>query len=244
MPGQGRSEEHSAKACQTRCHETNGCAHFTYWTDGGCHLQDGAARRVSVASLIAGPRLCASSQEIRHCCFHLGEQTQAEVRIGTSLISAVQSLRALDDEVAGRSYGQLYAAARATWRSKLLGIEVVDAGGPSAETFRRLELFYTCLYRALLFPRRLDEHTHEGRRHWSPYSGQVRVGPGVTDNGFWDTFRTVYPLLSLGYPQVLGELIAGWLDAYQAGGWLPKWASPGYRVAAPTGTAWLARSLM
>ena len=70
-------------------------------------------------------------------------------------------------------------------------------------------MFYTSLYRALLFPRRLDEETpagqmlrpvsrfwtfvallHQGLQHWSPYSGQVVDGVGVSDNGFWDTFRT------------------------------------------------------
>ncbi|CAE8711051.1 unnamed protein product, partial [Polarella glacialis] len=51
----------------------------------------------------------------------------------------------------------------------------------------------------------------------------------VTDNGFWDTFRTVYPFLALAYPKELGQIVTGWLNAFTAGGWLPKWASPGYR---------------
>ena len=29
------------------------------------------------------------------------------------------------------------------------------------------------------------------------------------DNGFWDTFRTVYPLLSLIYPDHLGNIVQG-----------------------------------
>jgi putative alpha-1,2-mannosidase len=36
--------------------------------------------------------------------------------------------------------------------------------------------------------------------------------PGVvncTDNGFWDTFRTVYPMLSLIYPDHLGTIVQG-----------------------------------
>ena len=58
---------------------------------------------------------------------------------------------------------------------------------------------------------------------------QVHPGPLFTDNGFWDTFRTVYPLLSLLYPDHLGFIVQGWLNAYTEGGWLPSWASPGYR---------------
>ena len=51
----------------------------------------------------------------------------------------------------------------------------------------------------------------------------------MTDNGFWDTFRTVYPLLALLYPDALQWICQGWLKAYEEGGWIPKWASPGYR---------------
>ena len=57
----------------------------------------------------------------------------------------------------------------------------------------------------------------------------MHPGPLVTDNGFWDTFRTVYPLLGLLYPDLLGEVVQGWLNAFKEGGWLPGWASPGYR---------------
>lgn len=37
------------------------------------------------------------------------------------------------------------------------------------------------------------------------------------------------PLLSLINPSVLGRTLQGWVNAYKEGGWLPKWASPGYR---------------
>lgn len=33
--------------------------------------------------------------------------------------------------------------------------------------------------------------------------------PHSVDNGFWDTFRTVYPLLSLAYPDHLGDIVQG-----------------------------------
>ena len=56
--------------------------------------------------------------------------------------------------------------------------------------------------------------------HYSPYDphGRTFPGPLVTDNGFWDTFRTVYPLLSLAYPDHLGTIIQGWLNAFKEGG--------------------------
>merc|ERR1719195_1394459 len=100
------------------------------------------------------------------------------------------------------------------------------------QTIRRVGQFYTGLYRALLFPRRLDEIDSTGKVvHYSPYDPQGGIHDGVlvTDNGLWDTFRTVYPLLALAYPEEAGLIMAGWLNAFREGGWLPEWSSPGYR---------------
>lgn len=43
MEGQGRSLEPSQVNCQVRCARTPRCRHFTFYPDGGCHLQDAAA---------------------------------------------------------------------------------------------------------------------------------------------------------------------------------------------------------
>ncbi len=89
---------------------------------------------------------------------------------------------------------------------------MVDPGDVSAYSLRQVTVFYSGLVRALSFPRRLDEPDANGDpRHYSPYDPQGRVfsGPLVTDNGFWDTFRTVYPMYSLIYPDLLGPIIQG-----------------------------------
>ena len=65
--------------------------------------------------------------------------------------------------------------------------------------------------------------------HYSPYDGKIHDGVFYTDNGFWDTFRTVYPFYSIVYPQQEGEIIEGFLQAYREGGWLPQWPSPAER---------------
>lgn len=44
-----------------------------------------------------------------------------------------------------------------------------------------------------------------------------------------DAWNSVYPLLSLFHRPQLAVTWQGWLTAYSEGGWLPKWASPGYR---------------
>ena len=42
MHGHARSHEASAAQCALRCKSVEGCSHFSYWSDGGCHLQDWA----------------------------------------------------------------------------------------------------------------------------------------------------------------------------------------------------------
>ena len=41
--------------------------------------------------------------------------------------------------------------------------------------------------------------------------------------------RTVYPYLSILFPRHLGTVLQGWLNAFEEGGWLPKWGAPGYK---------------
>jgi len=46
MEGQGKETVDSVFLCQQRCKQTDGCAHFSYWSDGGCHLQSATAQPV------------------------------------------------------------------------------------------------------------------------------------------------------------------------------------------------------
>jgi len=50
-----------------------------------------------------------------------------------------------------------------------------------------------------------------------------------TDNGFWDTFRAVFPFFNLMYPDLNKKIMEGLANTYKESGWLPEWASPGHR---------------
>jgi predicted alpha-1,2-mannosidase len=50
-----------------------------------------------------------------------------------------------------------------------------------------------------------------------------------TDTGFWDTFRSLFPLLNFMYPSVNKEIQEGLINTYKESGFLPEWASPGHR---------------
>jgi predicted alpha-1,2-mannosidase len=65
--------------------------------------------------------------------------------------------------------------------------------------------------------------------HYSPYNGEVLPGEMFTDTGFWDTFRALFPLLNLVYPEMNARMQAGLVNTYLESGFLPEWASPGHR---------------
>ena len=150
-----------------------------------------------------------------------GEQVQA--RVASSFISLEQAEQNLK-ELGGDSFETLAEKGRQAW-DEVLGKVELDGG-----TLDEYRIFYSCLYRATLFPRKLYEITADGKVvHYSPYNGKVLPGPMYTDTGFWDTFRSLFPLLNLLYPSVNREIQEGLVNTYKESGFFPEWASPGHR---------------
>ena len=155
--------------------------------------------------------------------FHTRRGEQVNVQIASSFISDEQALRNLK-EVEGRSFDEVKEAGRTGWNRVLGRIEVED------DNIDHLRTFYSCLYRSVLFPRSFYEIDAEGSViHYSPYNGKVHPGYLFTDTGFWDTFRSLFPLLNLVYPSMNEKMQAGLVNAYKESGFLPEWASPGHR---------------
>ena len=143
-------------------------------------------------------------------------------RVASSFISAEQAEANLH-EVGDRSLEQVRDAGRQRWNEVLGRIEVRDGN------LDHLRTFYSCLYRSVLFPRAFYEMVDGHPMHYSPYNGQVLPGYMYTDTGFWDTFRSLFPLLNLVYPSVNQRIQQGLANAYRESGFLPEWASPGHR---------------
>ena len=151
-----------------------------------------------------------------------GEQITAKV--ASSFISPAQALLNLQTELGNDTFEQTQQKALALWEAELGKIQVED------ENIDHLRTFYSCLYRTLLFPRTFYEYDKAGEIvHYSPYNGKVEKGYMFTDNGFWDTFRSVFPLFNLLYPEMNQQMMKGLVNAYKESGWLPEWASPGHR---------------
>ncbi|MFR5656906.1 MAG: GH92 family glycosyl hydrolase, partial [Butyricimonas faecihominis] len=150
-----------------------------------------------------------------------GEKVHA--RVASSFISLEQAERNLK-ELGNDDFQTLVAKGKKEWNRVLSAIQV--EGG----TLDQYRVFYSCLYRSVLFPRKFYELDADGNvMHYSPHNGQVLPGYFYTDTGFWDTFRCLFPLLNLVYPSQNKEMQEGLINTYKESGFFPEWASPGHR---------------
>lgn len=63
MDGQEKTTVDSIEKCQERCASVDGCAHFSYYPDGGCHVQDSYAEKADDEyDGKAGPPSCDPDQ--------------------------------------------------------------------------------------------------------------------------------------------------------------------------------------
>ena len=149
---------------------------------------------------------------------------QVNVKVASSFISPEQAQLNLSRELSSDSFEQTKQKAKQAWEKELSRITIED------NNIEKLRTFYSCLYRVLLFPRKFYEYNEKNEIvHYSPYNGKVLPGYMYTDNGFWDTFRAVFPFFNLMYPELNKTIMEGLANTYKESGWLPEWASPGHR---------------
>jgi predicted alpha-1,2-mannosidase len=149
---------------------------------------------------------------------------KVRVRVASSFISPEQAELNLQRELANDDFATLQQKARTIWNQQMSRLEV-EGGSPE-----QIRTFYSCLYRTMLFPRKFHEIDAQNKVvHYSPYNGQIAEGYLFTDNGFWDTFRAVFPFFTLMYPELNSQIMQGLVNTYKESGWLPEWASPGHR---------------
>ena len=149
---------------------------------------------------------------------------QIECTVASSFISLEQAYTNLSTEIGNKNFDAIQIAAKRLWNKELSKIKIED------NHTENIKLFYSCLYRLLLFPRKFYEINKQNEViHYSAYNGKIEKGFMFTDNGFWDTFRAVFPFLTLMYPTLNAEIMQGLVNTYRESGWLPEWASPGHR---------------
>ncbi|MDE7473601.1 MAG: GH92 family glycosyl hydrolase [Muribaculaceae bacterium] len=149
--------------------------------------------------------------------------TKVQAKAASSYISAEQARVNLDNELGNdRTLEATKERGRRVW-NELLGRVEVEGG-----TDEELRTFYSCLFRANLFSRMFYELRPDGTPYYySPYDGKIHDGYMYTDNGFWDTFRSQFPLTNILHPTMQGRYMNALLDAQNQCGWLPSWSCPG-----------------
>ena len=148
---------------------------------------------------------------------------KVHVRVASSFISFEQAEINLK-ELGNKSFDEIKEQGKKQWNDVLGKIDIED------DNLDNLRTFYSCLYRSTLFPRTFYEVNNQNEViHYSPYNGQVLNGYMFTDTGFWDTFRSLFPLLNLLYPSMNEKMQEGLVNTYKESGFLPEWASPGHR---------------
>ncbi len=156
--------------------------------------------------------------------FKMKRGETVEVKVASSFIGPEQARLNLKREIGERSFEELMKEGKEAWNHELGKIRV------EGDDIDNIRTFYSCLYRLLLFPRKFYEiNENDEIVHYSPYSGQVLAGYMFTDNGFWDTFRAVFPFFTLMYPELNSQIMNGLVNTYKESAWLPEWASPGHR---------------
>ena len=149
---------------------------------------------------------------------------EALVQLATSFISKEQALFNLPR----KDFEETKTEAKESWEDLLGRFDVVETGSVD-RTF-----FDHCLYRLFLFPQTFYEVNEQGENiHIDLASGTIKPGLLFTNNGFWDTFRTSFPLFALIIPEHYRQFLEGFLNSYRDTGYLPKWLAPDERGMMP-----------
>jgi predicted alpha-1,2-mannosidase len=146
-------------------------------------------------------------------------QTPLELKVGISYISVEEAQKNLDADLGNSSFADVKNAARQVW-NELSKISVT--GG----TDKQRRIFYTALYRSL---NRMSNITEADGAYWG-FDGKPHAAgahPFYTDDGIWDTYRSLHPLQLLIDPSRQIDMITSYLRMYEQTGWMPSFPTVG-----------------
>lgn len=215
---------------------------LTGWVDNGSGLSVGRSRMFFAGTFSTKPTAIGAAPGghtgTSYATFDTAASATVTLQLATSFIGLAQAQHNAALELGGKSFDQVHAEATAAWQSRLGVVSV------SGESDTQRETLYSNLYRLNLYPNSQFENTGSAStpvyKYASPVAdpnatatatstgAKVMAGKVYVNNGFWDTYRTVWPAYSLLYPQVAAELIDGFVQQYRDGGWIARWSSPGY----------------
>ncbi|MBQ9583763.1 MAG: GH92 family glycosyl hydrolase [Bacteroidales bacterium] len=132
--------------------------------------------------------------------FPTTEGEQVEMKVAFSFVDAEGARKNYEAEAAGRSFDEMHACARETWRQELGKIRT--AGGTEAQK----RIFYTALYHASVDPRIFTDVDCR----YTAADGTIRISKDYTRRTLfagWDVFRSHMPLQTIINPEMVEDLI-------------------------------------
>ncbi|MFD5214406.1 glycoside hydrolase domain-containing protein [Microbacterium sp. NPDC058345] len=172
-----------------------------------------------------------------------------EVRIAQSFLSVEQARRSLAQELpASLAFDDLRDALRDEWNRRLCVVELPEPDAAEqpwralADDEARTQIA-SALYRLHLYPNtsaenvgtvedphlRFADPMATAAPHGDEFTGApVADGELFVNNGYWDTYRTVWPALALFDAEGCGRMLDGMLQQARRGGWMARWSAPGY----------------
>lgn len=136
-----------------------------------------------------------------------------ELKIGLSFVSTENAKQNLLQEIGDQSFSQIREEANQQWEKILSSIST--KGG----TLKQKEMFYSCLYRSLLWPALRSDINGE----FMDAKGKIVKADFnyYTEPSLWDTYRNKDVLLGLVSPEVALDVIKSMKDVGDKTGFIP-----------------------
>jgi predicted alpha-1,2-mannosidase len=216
----------------------------TGWVDGGSGWP-GRTRMFVYGTFDRDPSTTGATTvgdrngSARFAAFDTTGDDTVELRLSSSFISQEQAEKNHGFELEDVSFDDAQTAVKDAWNERLSVVHDVEGA-----TDHQMVTLYSSLYRLNLYPNSQFENTGTEAAPVYKYASPVSATTGsasdtqtnakivdgkvYVNNGFWDTYRTAWPLYSMLYPEVTEELVDGFVQQYRDGGWVARWSSPGY----------------
>ncbi|ULQ56973.1 GH92 family glycosyl hydrolase [Flavihumibacter rivuli] len=147
--------------------------------------------------------------------FAVKKDRPLEMKIALSPVSEANAAINLKEEMGGRSFDLVKAAAKSKWNEALSRISF-NADGQTKK------VFYTAMYHSMFAPSVFNDVNGD-------YLGtdkKVYAKAGFTNYttfSLWDTYRALHPLYTITQPERVNDMVKTFLAIYQQQGRLPVW---------------------
>jgi len=153
------------------------------------------------------------------------DENVVTMKLATSFISYEQAEHNLMLEIGEGTFAETFAKAQGAWDALLSKFEIEGA------SYTEKTKFYSNLYKMYMYPNLHSENegTNEEPKwvYVSPHDQIKKEGIMYVSNGFWDTYRVVWPAYSLFTEKLDSELLDGMVQHYTDSGLVPRWTCPG-----------------